>query len=294
LLDADGNVKIADFGLSNLMRDGEFLRTSCGSPNYAAPEVISGRYVCGDWVGGSDCFGSLYAGAEVDIWSCGVILYALLCGSLPFDDESIPHLFKKIKQGLYFLPSHLPDQTRDLLPHLLKVDPLKRITIDQVRQHPWYTTRLPRYLMLCPDALKRMSRELDGAIVTEVAGLGYTGAGTEPLVMSALMAGTRNEVRVAYDLLLDRKHKRLRVAELEAVQRAEAKSTSVAPVFASSEGLGPAPVRGIATFRGSGTPSRRRWYLGIQSRKEPASVMRQVFGCVMMGRSWVGGWVDGV
>lgn len=82
LLDSKMNVKIADFGLSNVMRDGHFLKTSCGSPNYAAPEVISGR---------------LYAGPEVDVWSCGVILYALLCGSLPFDDENIPNLFKKIK-----------------------------------------------------------------------------------------------------------------------------------------------------------------------------------------------------
>ncbi|KAK6148576.1 hypothetical protein DH2020_019488 [Rehmannia glutinosa] len=82
LLDLKGNVKIADFGLSNIMRDGHFLRTSCGSPNYAAPEVVSGK---------------LYAGPEVDIWSCGVILYALLCGALPFDDENIPNLFKKIK-----------------------------------------------------------------------------------------------------------------------------------------------------------------------------------------------------
>ncbi|XP_052179961.1 SNF1-related protein kinase catalytic subunit alpha KIN10-like isoform X2 [Diospyros lotus] len=82
LVDARGNVKIADFGLSNVMRDGHFLKTSCGSPNYAAPEVVSGN---------------LYAGPEVDVWSCGVILYALLCGTLPFDDENIPNLFKKIR-----------------------------------------------------------------------------------------------------------------------------------------------------------------------------------------------------
>nr|KYP60401.1 SNF1-related protein kinase catalytic subunit alpha KIN10 [Cajanus cajan] len=73
LLDSKFNIKIADFGLSNIMRDGHFLKTSCGSPNYAAPEVISGK---------------LYAGPEVDVWSCGVILYALLCGTLPFDDEN--------------------------------------------------------------------------------------------------------------------------------------------------------------------------------------------------------------
>lgn len=63
------------------MKDGDFLQTSCGSPNYASPEVISGK---------------LYAGPEVDVWSCGVILYVMLTGKLPFDDEAIPQLFKKI------------------------------------------------------------------------------------------------------------------------------------------------------------------------------------------------------
>ncbi len=111
MLDHDNNVKLADFGLSNVMKDGDFLRTSCGSPNYAAPEVISG---------------SLYAGPEVDVWSCGVILYALLCGSLPFDDESIPNLFKKIKVGA---PGVLPPLERFthvclfLLIHFLAVPP---------------------------------------------------------------------------------------------------------------------------------------------------------------------------
>ena len=83
-MDEDNNIKIADFGLANFLVDGNFLSTSCGSPNYAAPEVISGR---------------LYAGPEVDVWSSGVILYALLCGRLPFDDENIPSLFRKIKSA---------------------------------------------------------------------------------------------------------------------------------------------------------------------------------------------------
>lgn len=131
LLDIKHHVKIADFGLSNVMKDGHFLKTSCGSPNYAAPEVISGK---------------LYAGPEVDVWSCGVILYALLCGSLPFDDENIPNLFRKIKNGIYSLPHHLSPGARDLIPRMLLTNPMKRITIAEIRQHPWFTAHLPRYL----------------------------------------------------------------------------------------------------------------------------------------------------
>ena len=106
LLDANGNVRIADFGLSNMILDGEFLSTSCGSPNYAAPEVISSKQ---------------YAGPEVDVWSCGVILYALLCGSLPFDDTNYSVLFKKIKSGLFSIPKHLTPTSVSLLKKMLEV-----------------------------------------------------------------------------------------------------------------------------------------------------------------------------
>ncbi|CAG8462391.1 5671_t:CDS:2 [Acaulospora morrowiae] len=119
LLDPYHNVKIADFGLSNIMTDGEFLKTSCGSPNYAAPEVISGR---------------LYAGPEVDVWSCGVILYVMLCGHLPFDDEYIPALFKKINGGIYTIPPFLSPEAKSLLNSMMVVDPMKRITISEIRQ----------------------------------------------------------------------------------------------------------------------------------------------------------------
>ena len=131
LLDKYLNVKIADFGLSNMMSDGEFLRTSCGSPNYAAPEVISGK---------------LYAGPEVDIWSCGVILYALLCGTLPFDDEHVPTLFRKIKSGIFHIPDYLGSTVVNLLVQMLQVDPLKRANIDHIRDHEWFKTDLPEYL----------------------------------------------------------------------------------------------------------------------------------------------------
>ncbi|GAA5926949.1 hypothetical protein JCM3775_007087 [Rhodotorula graminis] len=131
LLDENLNVKIADFGLSNIMRDGDFLKTSCGSPNYAAPEVISGK---------------LYAGPEIDIWSCGVILYVMLCGRLPFDDDHIPLLFKKINGGIFSLPPFLSAEARSLLSRMLTVDSNKRIKLHELRQLPWFQKDLPSYL----------------------------------------------------------------------------------------------------------------------------------------------------
>jgi 5'-AMP-activated protein kinase, catalytic alpha subunit len=84
LLDSGLNVKIADFGLSNLMKDGKFLKTSCGSLNYVAPEIISHKN---------------YEGTSIDVWSCGIILYTLLFGVLPFDEEVISILYKKIESN---------------------------------------------------------------------------------------------------------------------------------------------------------------------------------------------------
>jgi 5'-AMP-activated protein kinase, catalytic alpha subunit len=78
------------------MKDSQALKTACGSPNYAAPEVISGR---------------AYGGVEVDIWSLGVILFAMVCGSLPFDDDSMSSLFNKIKEGKYYMPNYVNHPT---------------------------------------------------------------------------------------------------------------------------------------------------------------------------------------
>jgi carbon catabolite-derepressing protein kinase len=131
LLDDSLNVKIADFGLSNIMTDGNFLKTSCGSPNYAAPEVIGGK---------------LYAGPEVDVWSCGVILYVLLVGRLPFDDDHIPSLFAKIAKGAYIIPQWISQEAASLIRKMLVTNPVQRATIEEIRQDRWFLKDLPNYL----------------------------------------------------------------------------------------------------------------------------------------------------
>lgn len=258
LLDANLNIKIADFGLSNLMRDGDFLRTSCGSPNYAAPEVISGH---------------LYAGPEVDVWSCGVILYALLCGSLPFDDESIPNLFKKIKSGMYSLPTHLSQLAKNLIPRMLEVDPMKRITIPEIRLHPWFQHKLPPYLRHPPELMEKQERVVDGEVIDEVMKLpfhkayGTNGANhlmngvmtvpqhqlphgiiTRELVeKAAALEDNRDsdtpkvlrDLRCAYELILDHKHTRLRVMEVARAIKEAASATP--PAFSPGGSRGTTP-----------------------------------------------------
>ncbi|CAG9318654.1 SNF1-like_5 [Blepharisma stoltei] len=132
-LDEDSNIKIGDFGLSNIIRDGVFFKTACGSPNYAAPEVIAGCRYCGP---------------EADVWSIGVVLYALLAGYLPFDENSISSLFSKIKNAKFDMPHHFSRQVKDLIKRMITADPVSRITIMQIKEHPWYKTDLPLHLSI--------------------------------------------------------------------------------------------------------------------------------------------------
>lgn len=123
LLDTKGNIKIIDFGLSNFFSKNQMLKTSCGSPCYAAPEMISGKkYKC----------------PNVDIWSCGIVLYAMVCGFLPFEDNNNDILYKKIIDGKFSVPSFVSDPCRDLIKKILVVDPNKRYTIANIKTHPWF------------------------------------------------------------------------------------------------------------------------------------------------------------
>jgi len=123
LLDDHRNIKIVDFGLSNTFQDGQLLKTACGSPCYAAPEMIAGQR---------------YVPSRCDLWSCGVILFALVCGYLPFEDQNTAALYRKILNAEYQAPKFISESARDLIAGMLTTDPEQRATVSRIRAHPWY------------------------------------------------------------------------------------------------------------------------------------------------------------
>ncbi|CAO0802434.1 unnamed protein product [Mucor circinelloides] len=132
LLDRHGNLIVTDFGFANQFtpKTGDLMSTSCGSPVYAAPELVM--------------TGRLYAGTGVDIWSCGIILYAMLCGYLPFDDdaknpngENIGRLYRYIMAHKPKYPSYLSDNAKDIIGKMLIPDPSQRCKIQDIMVHPW-------------------------------------------------------------------------------------------------------------------------------------------------------------
>lgn len=129
LLDKDKNIKVADFGMAAWQADENLLETSCGSPHYASPEIVAGRS---------------YNGSASDIWSCGIILFALLTGRLPFDDDNIRTLLQKVKTGQFDMPTDIDMSSRDLLARMLEKEPERRITMPEIMAHPFFRSRAPR------------------------------------------------------------------------------------------------------------------------------------------------------
>lgn len=128
LLDSNGDLKISDFGLSALpqhLREDGLLHTTCGTPNYVAPEVIVHKG---------------YNGAQADVWSCGIILFVLLGGYLPFDDSNILSLYRKIHKAELRFPRCFSSGARKLITRMLSPDPHLRITIPEMLQDSWFQT----------------------------------------------------------------------------------------------------------------------------------------------------------
>ncbi|KAK4404265.1 CBL-interacting serine/threonine-protein kinase [Sesamum angolense] len=134
LLDEEGNLKVTDFGLSafsdHVSQDG-LLHTTCGTPAYVAPEVIGKKG---------------YDGAKADIWSCGVILYVLLAGFLPFQDDNIMSMYRKIYRGDFKCPPWFSSEARKLITKMLDPNPSTRISIAKIMDSPWFKKSMPRCL----------------------------------------------------------------------------------------------------------------------------------------------------
>ena len=125
LLDEYGDAKLSDFGLSKKFEKNELLKTACGSPIYAAPEMIQGKP---------------YKGTCTDIWSLGISLYTMICGELPFDiedGEDMKTLVYNITHGKYTIPEYVSPLCKDLIQKILEINPEKRITIDEIKNHKW-------------------------------------------------------------------------------------------------------------------------------------------------------------
>uniref|UniRef100_A0A7N0TGG4 non-specific serine/threonine protein kinase n=1 Tax=Kalanchoe fedtschenkoi TaxID=63787 RepID=A0A7N0TGG4_KALFE len=139
LLDEDGNLKVTDFGLSavaeHLRQDG-LLHTTCGTPAYVAPEVIGKKG---------------YDGAKADLWSCGVILYVLLAGFLPFQDGNLVSLYRKIYRGDFKLPPWISSEARKVIIKLLDPNPITRISIAKLKELPWLKTNVPKQMIINED-----------------------------------------------------------------------------------------------------------------------------------------------
>ncbi|KAF5899858.1 serine/threonine-protein kinase SIK2-like isoform X1, partial [Clarias magur] len=128
LLDGHMNIKIADFGFANFFQAGKPLATWCGSPPYAAPEVFEGQQ---------------YEGPQLDIWSLGVVLYVLVCGALPFDGPSLPVLRQRVLEGRFRIPYFMTEECEHLIRRMLVLDPSKRLSVAQIKEHKWMVLEVP-------------------------------------------------------------------------------------------------------------------------------------------------------
>ena len=162
LMNKDGCVKIADFGLSNTIKFGQKMGTACGTPSYTAPEMIKNKE---------------YAGASVDVWSLGVILFALVAGYLPFEARSVPLLYKKISKGSFVFPDYISSHCKDIIGSMLCIDPERRADINFIRSHRWF---LMDYNGLVDDLEKITAANLEQ--IEAAHALNLTSSGDAPTI----------------------------------------------------------------------------------------------------------------
>uniref|UniRef100_A0A3P9P887 Serine/threonine-protein kinase BRSK2-like n=1 Tax=Poecilia reticulata TaxID=8081 RepID=A0A3P9P887_POERE len=196
LLDEKNNIRIADFGMASLQVGDSLLETSCGSPHYACPEVIRGER---------------YDGRRADVWSCGVILFALLVGALPFDHDNLRQLLEKVKSGVFHMPHFIPPDCQALLKGMIEVNPDKRLTLEAIQKHNWYLggrnepcPEQPPPRRVCVKRILSLS-DLDPDVLESMYSLGCFRDRVK--LTQDLTSEEENQEKMIYYLLLDRKER---------------------------------------------------------------------------------------
>ncbi|XP_074511818.1 serine/threonine-protein kinase BRSK2 isoform X4 [Sebastes fasciatus] len=196
LLDEKNNIRIADFGMASLQVGDSLLETSCGSPHYACPEVIRGEK---------------YDGRRADVWSCGVILFALLVGALPFDHDNLRQLLEKVKSGVFHMPHFIPPDCQALLKGMIEVNPDKRLTLEAIQKHPWYQggrnepcPEQPPPRRVCVKRILSLT-DLDPDVLESMYSLGCFRDRVK--LTQDLTSEEENQEKMIYYLLLDRKER---------------------------------------------------------------------------------------
>ncbi|XP_075404059.1 serine/threonine-protein kinase BRSK2 isoform X2 [Tenrec ecaudatus] len=196
LLDEKNNIRIADFGMASLQVGDSLLETSCGSPHYACPEVIRGEK---------------YDGRKADVWSCGVILFALLVGALPFDDDNLRQLLEKVKRGVFHMPHFIPPDCQSLLRGMIEVDAARRLTLEHIQKHIWYIggKNEPEPEQPVPRKVQIRSlpslEDLDPDVLDSMHSLGCFRDRNK--LLQDLLSEEENQEKMIYFLLLDRKER---------------------------------------------------------------------------------------
>ncbi|KAB0352346.1 hypothetical protein FD754_017203, partial [Muntiacus muntjak] len=188
LLDNNMNIKIADFGFGNFFKSGELLATWCGSPPYAAPEVFEGQQ---------------YEGPQLDIWSMGVVLYVLVCGALPFDGPTLPILRQRVLEGRFRIPYFMSEDCEHLIRRMLVLDPAKRLTIAQIKEHKWMLVEVPvQRPVLYPQGQENEPSigEFNEQVLRLMHGLGID----QQKTIEALQNKSYNHFAAIYYLLVER------------------------------------------------------------------------------------------
>ena len=184
------DLKIVDFGLSNLYKNtkNQMLKSACGSPSYAAPEMLNGKE---------------YKAPPVDIWSSGVILYAMLCGYLPFEDDDNEELYKKICSGKFTIPAFVSDPAKDLIKKILVTDPSHRIGIYQIKNHPWFNLLNPTLNINEGLLINQIVIPLDENVINEM--MKKFGFENKEEIRASVLSNRHNDIATIYYLIMRRR-----------------------------------------------------------------------------------------